>query len=537
MKFTISLNQLSRISNFLVKNEVGITAGILSLFSIISFIVFYNNGLGLSYNDARSHLDIARRVVEGLKPGIAQLGSVWLPLNHVLMIPTIWNDFMWHSGLSGAVVSMISYVITGIIIYYFLKEFNVSIVGRLTGVLVYALNTNILYLQSTAMTELLLLATMTAGVYELAKWYKSHDFLRLIRASFWIMLSTLVRYDGWFLLFVVFCLLFIEFMRMDKKNLSTIAGKSLFFVTLGGFGVFAWLLWNLLIFKDPLYFIFGPYSAYAQQELLLSAGNLPTKGNFLLSFQYYFDAMVYNANAFIVILGFIGAVIFLLDKRIKSNSKMILVALFSPLLFNVLALYFGHSVLYIAGISGNTWFNVRYGLMMIPSFAILVGYLVHSLKPIQPILIGLVMLVTFFMLFNGDVVTLDDARIGASQKNVTQVSGWLRENTSNKPGFILVSAASHDAVIFSSGLPMAKFIHEGTGKYWDQATAHPSRWARWIVIRSGDNTDYLDKRINNNPEFINDYQLIGRYPFADIYQLKSKYISGLETQPIYPNQI
>ena len=60
---------------------------ILSLISIVSFLVFYSNGLGLAYNDARSHLDIGRRVVEGLKPGLAQLGSVWLPLPHILMIP------------------------------------------------------------------------------------------------------------------------------------------------------------------------------------------------------------------------------------------------------------------------------------------------------------------------------------------------------------------------------------------------------------------------------------------------------------------
>lgn len=32
-------------------------------------------------------------------------------------------------------------------------------------------------------------------------------------------------------------------------------------------------------------------------------------------------------------------------------------------------------------------------------------------------------------------------------------------------GFVLISAASHDAIIFSSGLPMKKCIHKGTGTY------------------------------------------------------------------------
>src|SRR5262245_13723212 len=57
----------------------------LSLISAISFIAYLNNHLALAYNDARSHLDIGRRIVEGLKPGIAQIGSVWLPLPHALM--------------------------------------------------------------------------------------------------------------------------------------------------------------------------------------------------------------------------------------------------------------------------------------------------------------------------------------------------------------------------------------------------------------------------------------------------------------------
>src|SRR3989339_2106234 len=105
----------------------------LSLVSLLAFFVFYRNGLNLAYNDARSHLDIGRRVVEGLKPGLAQLGSVWLPLTHLLMVPTIWNDFMWHSGLAGALQSMIAFVATGMLVFRFLEKINVGLLGRLVG--------------------------------------------------------------------------------------------------------------------------------------------------------------------------------------------------------------------------------------------------------------------------------------------------------------------------------------------------------------------------------------------------------------------
>ena len=95
---------------------------------------------------------------------------------------------------------MVSFILTGLIIYLYLKELNVGTLGRIVAVALFAINLNVLYLQSTAMTELLILFTMTAGSYELLKWHKTDNILHLIKAAFWIMLSTLTRYDGWFLL-------------------------------------------------------------------------------------------------------------------------------------------------------------------------------------------------------------------------------------------------------------------------------------------------------------------------------------------------
>src|SRR3989338_10877049 len=115
--------------SFVKKHDVRILSMILLCISILNYIYYYLNGLGLAYNDSRSHLDIGRRVVEGLKPGLAQIGSVCLPLTHLLMVPTIWNDFMWHSGLSGALESMISFVATGLLIYKFLQTLKVGYFG------------------------------------------------------------------------------------------------------------------------------------------------------------------------------------------------------------------------------------------------------------------------------------------------------------------------------------------------------------------------------------------------------------------------
>ena len=74
LEFLLGNNFIRRTGEKLEKHVYAIIIFALSAVSILAFLVFYQNGLGLAYNDARSHLDIARRVVEGLKPGLAQPG-------------------------------------------------------------------------------------------------------------------------------------------------------------------------------------------------------------------------------------------------------------------------------------------------------------------------------------------------------------------------------------------------------------------------------------------------------------------------------
>lgn len=532
LSLNISLN-IGRIVDFFENYAYAILVMILTAISVFCFFLYFDNGLGLAYNDARSHLDIGRRVVEGLKPGFAQLGSVWLPLPHLLMVPTIWNDYMWHSGLAGALQSMLSFVATGMLIFYYLKKLNVPVFIRYLSVLIFVANINVLYMQSVAMTELLLLATMTAASFEFLLWFQGGKITTLIRMAFWVMLSTLIRYDGWFLFFFI-CVILVSYL-FKKHSFKKSEGFFFFYCTLAGFGIFLWFLWNLVIFKDPLYFAFGPFSAHAQQLQLEDAGVLVTKGNLLFSARVYLYALVYNSGAFHLFLALIGAIVLWFDRKQTIETKLASLALFAPLIFNIVALYLGHSVLFVQGLSGNTWFNARYGLMMMPSIAIFIGYLLYRIKKLRYIFIFLLLVTSYYTFVSRDAVTIDDARVGSSQKNVTEVSGWLKTHAKDKKGFVLISAASHDAIIFSSGLPMKRFIHEGTGAYWDSAVLNPDRWARWIVMRTNDNNDLTFRSIKSTPGFKR-FIKVDSYPFADIYELDEKYVKDLITDPILGKQ-
>jgi hypothetical protein len=107
-------------------------------------------------------------------------------------------------------------------------------VSAVFGTTIFALNLNILYLQSTAMTELLLISTMTLSAYELVKWHEDENIITLVKTAFWIMLSTLIRYDGWFLLFNVACLVVLHALLTKRKNLKEAVkyAEGLFFLLL-----------------------------------------------------------------------------------------------------------------------------------------------------------------------------------------------------------------------------------------------------------------------------------------------------------------
>ncbi len=55
----------------------------------------------LLYGDAVAHLHIARRLFDSREPGFRQLGSVWLPLPHLLLVPFVLKMSWWQSGVRG----------------------------------------------------------------------------------------------------------------------------------------------------------------------------------------------------------------------------------------------------------------------------------------------------------------------------------------------------------------------------------------------------------------------------------------------------
>src|SRR5207253_8127500 len=98
------------------------------------------------------------RVFDSQTPGLLQLGTVWLPLPHLLMIPFIFSDAMWRSGAGGSIPSMIAYVLGVVGIFRLMRgmlETDVrtkpaAAVGAWAAAFAYGANPNLIYMQATA---------------------------------------------------------------------------------------------------------------------------------------------------------------------------------------------------------------------------------------------------------------------------------------------------------------------------------------------------------------------------------------------------
>src|SRR5439155_17865360 len=112
----------------------------------------------LYYGDAEAHLNSARRMIDSRTPGYDQVGTSWLPLLHWLLVPLVRIDELWFNGLAGSVPSALSFVVGGAFLYAAVRRIFDSNAAGIAAAAVFALNPNLLYLQSIPMTESLSLA-------------------------------------------------------------------------------------------------------------------------------------------------------------------------------------------------------------------------------------------------------------------------------------------------------------------------------------------------------------------------------------------
>lgn len=354
----------SRMLNGL-RTRPALQAGLVALvIGAIAQLISHQQRLVFAFWDAQAHLDIARRVVDSVTPGLQMLGTVWLPVPHLLLLPFTLVDAWWYNGLAGGLVGLLAFVVIAVAVHDLLARRTGHPALAWGGTLLVIGNPSLLYLQTTAMTEPVLLAFLTASVAALDRWADapSGTTWPLTLAAWCAALAVGSRYDGWF--YVMLATPVVAWLAHQRG-----AG---WFRAAWRFGwpsalmVAAWLGYNALYFDDPLAFQRGAWSAQSQQAALAAQGLLPTKGNALVSITTYLGAVGLTVG---IILGAAGllALVVLLRHRQRFAGALLL---YAALPFNVLALVGGQSALSLPWGEPPGVANLRYGLMLLPAAAV-----------------------------------------------------------------------------------------------------------------------------------------------------------------------
>lgn len=467
---------------------------------------YYVHGLIAAYGDAESHLNIAKRVVDSITPGFAQLGGIWLPLPHILMMPFVYVDFLWRTGLAGSIVSGICFIISALYIYK-IGEFITKSkwMGFVAG-LVFILNPNILYLQSTPMTELTLIVFFVLSTYYFIRFIEDQDDLvALIAAAIFAFCAALSRYDGWFLVCAeagIIGLLYIPWHRVPRswKELTSgfnrdlwdkLEGRLILFGAIAFFGIALWLLWDWVILGDPLYFTHSVFSAKSQQNSWLAKGELPAYGHIGTSFLYYLVTAMSNIGVMVFLIAVVGMFWFMF-KSTNKHRFYILLILFVPFIFNVITLYLGQSVIFIPHLTpvGFDWrlFNVRYGAIAVPLAAICAGYLFYKVSWRAKVLLAGLFVFQFGLYAVGysKVISLDDGVEGLSSfiAKIPDAQNWFAKNYDH--GLVLLDDYARAMSVIRTPVPMKNFIYIGNKPYWEESLQTPEKWATWIIMQKDD---------------------------------------------------
>jgi hypothetical protein len=193
-----------------------------------------------------------------------------------------------------------------------------------------------------------------------------------------------------------------------------------------------------------------------------------------------------------------------------------------PLVFNWYSLVRGNSIMRTPEISFggvHTYFNVRYGMMMLPIIALFFAYLATRIRlaaiaALMPVLVFAVAGTLFSIPYVLQDPVIGSAGVIRVQK---QEAAWLAAHCAK--GQTLISESGFPIPIFYSRIPLSHLLTDGSHDQFQAAMAHPERAATCLAMDSqADNFepvwDGLHKREDWRPYF----KLAAQFGSASFYQ-------------------
>lgn len=461
-----------------VADTLLVCATLVCIVSLAAWWVF-RHGYVLYYGDAQSHLNLSRSIIDSRTPGYDQLGTVWLPILHVICLPFVGNVQLWSSGLAGTIPVALCFVVAGISFWFAARETYRSRMAAWIVVFCLALDPNLLYLATIPMTEVVFLAGLGVLLLALVRFEATTQrrWLMLgVAASWWMSLT---RYDGWFL--IPFAAVWFGW-SARRKRWQTF----LFFAFFASLAPFYWIAHNWWETANALDFYNGPYSAMAIQ------GDKPYPGyhNWALAVLYYAKAGQLCAGWMLLLLGLVG----LLCALAKSTYRPVLFLLLTPA-FYIWSIHSSKNPIFVPQLPPHGYYNSRYGIAVVAFAAFACGAIVVSIPgrwkqygffvPIFAVLPWLL------QPSQENWICWKESQVNSDSRRAWTKAGadFLRAHYESGQGILTLSASGDLAGIFCRArIPLKETINIGNGPTWMANTSRPDliHQQLWAVEQEGD---------------------------------------------------
>lgn len=487
------------------KSDRWIVLALLSIAGILALYFSYSRNEILLSGDAVAHINIARRVFDSRTPGPMQLGTVWLPLPHLLTVPFVVSARLWKSGLGGSIPSVVSYVIAGLGIFRLLSIW--SRLAAWVATLIFAANPNVLYVQTTALNEPMYLACFIWSVVFFVE--ANSALLRrdasagkwLERGAIALAAAILTRYDGWFLAFAcwltVLPIALKRIRSLPDGQRQTIRKSVLRALLLTVLAPTLWLAFNFGSKGNALDFANGPYSAKAIAEKTTAKGAAPYPGERHLwtAGAYFGKAAQLNIGEselarYLVMFAALASLFF----AVRFDWQLPAL-LWSPLVFYALSIAYGSVPIFLPVWWPYSYYNLRYGLELIPAIAAGFGFAIVLLKQrwkwrYAPVLgvgcIGALVAFSYLGAWRATPICLREVRANGQarlrlDKELAKVLESLPPHAT-----ILAYVGSHSGAFEMAGVPFRRTINEGVYLVWDSSLQRPAAAADYVIACADD---------------------------------------------------
>jgi hypothetical protein len=451
---------------------------LLAAWSAAGVSFFYWKGELFYSGDAEAHLNTARRVFDSRTPGYDQIGRIWLPLPHLLMLPLARVDSLWHSGLAGSLPSAACFVAAGAFLFSAAARIFDSVPAAAASAALFAANPNLLYLQSTAMTEPVFAACLMALLYFTVRFRQTQGWLCAAAAGAAAALGALSRYEGWFV--IPFAAVYFLW-AARKKRLAF----AVLFSGIAVLGPALWLAHNWWLTGDPLDFYRGPNSPAAIQGGALYPGH----GEWLTAWVYYRTAAALCAGPALYWMAAAGVVAALWKRALWP---LVLLAL--PGVFYLWSMHSAASPIYVPTLWPNSFYNTRYGLAILPLLALAAGALV-VLVPVRlqtwvAVLVVAAAIAPWIVHPRRERwVVWQEARINslARREWTREAIDFLQARYLRGAG-IITSFGDLTAIFRKMDLPLRDTFTADNGLPWQATIQRPDLflWQDWAVVMGGD---------------------------------------------------